>query len=367
MDQRERSRRLLACALAAAGAWLAPACQRTPDATAPLAGRELVFAERGGFVAVEAEHFAAQRHTERRAWHVVTAARHPRVEPDADGPHVAGASGGAYLELLPDARSTHYQPIIVGESFTNDGGAMAVLSYRVRFATPGRYYVWVRCYSTGGEDNGLHAGLNGTWPESGLRWQTAQKNRWAWDSLQRTDAMPRGEPHKLFLDVPAAGDHTVEFSMREDGFEFDRWIMTTDRAFAPPADGGPPSLVAAGTPPPPFAVPPDYRDPAAAASTAHDGTGLAMPEGDFRPGGTITLVVQAPAGARADDAVTAEFKHESGTPVVSSAALLAEGRWRAPFQPDRAGQWYFTVNYRRAGQPVAGHDRLSGVFPVTAR
>jgi hypothetical protein len=362
-----RGRRLLTCALAAAGAWLAPACQRAPDETAPFVGRELVFAERGGFVAAEAEHFAAQRRTERRAWHLVTAAHHPRVAPDADGPHVAGASGGAYLELLPDARSTHYQPIVVSESFTNDGGAMAVLSYRVRFATPGRYYVWVRSYSTGGEDNGLHVGLNGTWPESGLRWQTTQKHRWAWDSLQRTDAMPRGEPHKLFLDVPAAGDHTVEFSMREDGFEFDRWIMTTDRAFAPPADGGPTSLVAAGTLPAPFAVPAGYRDPARPALLAHDGSGLAMPEGDFQPGGTVTLVVQAPAGARADDAVSAEFKHESGAPVLTGAARLADGRWRASFQPDRAGQWYFTVTYRRAGQAVAGHDRLSGVFPVTAR
>lgn len=377
--QRERGRRPLIWALALAGVQLAihPSCTVGPNGagaspvglagTAPLVARDLVFEERGGFVAVEAEHFSAQSRTERRGWQLVTATQTPAVTPDGDPPHVAGASGGAYLELLPDTRRTHYEPIIVRESFSNLGGEMAVLSYRVRFTTPGRYYVWVRAYSTGGEDNGLHAGLDGTWPESGLRWQTTHKHAWAWDSRQRTDAVPRGEPHKLYLDVPAAGEHTVHFSMREDGFEFDRWIMTTDRAFVPSADGGPPTRVAAGRAPAPFPVPAGYRDPAP-AELEHDGSGLAMPEGDFRPGGTVTLVLNGPA-ADAGQSMVAEFAHESGARTIQAAGRFAGGgKWRASFVPDRVGQWYFTIRFRdAAGSPVKTFDNLSGIFPVTAR
>ena len=40
----------------------------------------------------------------------------------------------------------------------------------------------------GSEDNGVHVGLDGRWPESGQRWQTVQKQQWAWDCKQRTRA-----------------------------------------------------------------------------------------------------------------------------------------------------------------------------------
>jgi hypothetical protein len=41
------------------------------------------------------------------------------------------------------------------------------------------------------------------------------------------------------LDIENPGLHTVEFSMREDGFEFDKWLMTKERDFARPAWAGP--------------------------------------------------------------------------------------------------------------------------------
>lgn len=337
---------------------------------------DLVFAETNGLVSVEAEHFTSQTLTDRRAWHL-TAPGHDdaAITPDGDGRHLVGASGGAYLELLPDERRTHYQPIIVGESFTNTGGAMAVLNYRVHFNTPGRYYVWVRALSTGGEDNGLHAGLDHTWPESGLRWQTGHKNKWAWDSRQRTDAVPQGERHKLYLDVPTPGEHTVHFSMREDGFEFDRWLLTTDRDYMP-ADEPAAATVFAGHAPAPFALPAGYTDPAD-ASREHDGSGLAMMEGDFRPGGTVTLVLSTetasliPASSRMEVA----FTHESGEPVLIAAGRHAgEGRWRAPFTPDRPGQWYFSVHFHDrlspdepSGHAVKRYHQLSGIFPVSPR
>ena len=226
-----------------------------PDgrASEPIVGKSVVFAEHDGVVAVEAEHFVSQSETETRAFHLTTADSSPGITPDGDPSHVAGASGGAYLEILPDTRRTHGDKLIRGENFSPEPGKLAVLRYKVRFSTPGRYYVWVRAHSTGSEDNGLHVGIDGSWPETGQRLQWCEgKRTWRWDSKQRTQEQHCGEPHKIYLDVDQPGEHTIQFSMREDGFEFDKWIMTTDRDFVRPNGPGPKSVVHRGELPKPF-------------------------------------------------------------------------------------------------------------------
>ncbi len=236
---------------------LSPLSAATPSVPA-----DLVFAETGGLVAVEAEHFSRQEQTEKRAWLVFTPTQRPRRAPDTDGTHLAGASGGAYLEALPDTRWTHDERLVHGENFSNEPGRIAVLSYRVNFSTPGRYHFWARTYSTGGEDNGMHVGLNGTWPESGRRWQTVKKNAWTWDSRQRTEAVHAGVPGQLFLDVPVAGEHVVQISLREDGFELDKWLMTTDPKYVPEGTG-PAAVANRGVIPAPHPVPAGYQELAA--------------------------------------------------------------------------------------------------------
>lgn len=205
------------------------------------AGRgDVVFEEHNGLVAGEAELFFEQTQTSKRKWYVTTAENTPAVHPDGDDNHAASAGAGAYIEVLPDTRRTHADKLINGENFSNEPGQMAVVSYKVHFNTPGRYYVWVRAYSTGSEDNGLHVGLDGDWPESGRRLQWCDgKNSWWWESKQRTEAEHCGEPYKIYLDVKEPGLHIVSFSMREDGFEFDKWLMTTDREMKRPGDEGP--------------------------------------------------------------------------------------------------------------------------------
>ena len=243
----------------------APERQSQPDASAlpvtaeavpvtrHLIANDAVFEEVDGLVAVEAEHFHAQSLTEVRAWHLVSPDSRERPGPDPDPAHLVGASGGAYLEALPDTRATHGETLVSGENFSNEPGRIAILSYRVHFNTPGKYFVWVRTYSTGTEDNGIHVGLNGTWPESGQRWQTVAKDQWHWDCRQRTGDVHAGVPLRLFLEIPEAGEHTIQFSMREDGFEFDKWLMTTDRDFARPEDAGPATRVRSGSLPAAFA------------------------------------------------------------------------------------------------------------------
>lgn len=194
-------------------------------------------------LAVEAEHYVGQSESDVRRWYVTSTQHSPPGLADGDPSHLEGASGGAYLEILPDTRRTHKDKLIGGENFSNEPGKLAILDYEVDFPEKGRYYVWVRAYSTGSEDNGIHVGLNGEWPDTGARLQWCQgKNSWRWESKQRTAKKHCGEPYKIYLDVSRAGKHVVSFSMREDGFEFDKFILTTDRGFQRPEDSGPEAL-----------------------------------------------------------------------------------------------------------------------------
>ena len=221
----------------------------------PLVDEDVVFLETGGLVAVEAEYFHKQSQTDIRQWYLYSKDVWPKAGRDDDDPHCMGAGNNAYMEILPDTRASHGDKLIGGENFSNEPGKLAVLHYRVHFETPGRYYVWVRAYSTGSEDNGLHVGLNGEWPESGQRLQWCEgKHSWHWESKQRTEQQHCGEPHKIYLDIEEAGEHEIMFSMREDGFEFDRFLLTTDREFERPDGVGPEVKVLKGELPPAFPV-----------------------------------------------------------------------------------------------------------------
>jgi hypothetical protein len=161
----------------------------------PIASSDVVFQEENGMLAVEAEYFFKQTKTNVRQWYRVSRDEWPRVGRDEDGPHCKNAGNNAYLEILPDTRVTHDDKLMAGENFSNAPGQIAVLHYRVWINNPGKYYVWVRAYSSGTEDNGIHVGLNGDWPETGQRLQWCDgKNTWRWESKQRTQELHCGEP-----------------------------------------------------------------------------------------------------------------------------------------------------------------------------
>lgn len=208
-------------------------CQRTDTIK--------IFVEHNGLIAVEAEHFVRQDSTSIRQWYLISTGQSELdITPDADPSHAETASGGAYIEILPDTRQTHDDELINGVSFSNVPGRLGILTYNVEITNPGRYYVWVRAFSTGSEDNGLHVGIDGNWPETGQRLQWCDgKQQWWWESKQRTEDNHCGEPHDIYLDIDEPGVHTIHFSMREDGFEFDKWLMTTDINFERPMDEGP--------------------------------------------------------------------------------------------------------------------------------
>ncbi|WP_289039701.1 DUF5060 domain-containing protein [uncultured Zobellia sp.] len=193
-----------------------------------------VFNETGGKVVVEAEDFYKQTNTDIRKWHVIDSNFKSTLKSTEDKLHYKDASGERYVEILPDTRTNHDEKLIVGENFSNEPGKMAILHYKVNFSTPGRYYVWASAYSTGSEDNGIHVGVNGTWPESGQRMQWCEgKDAWTWGSSQRTLEVHCGVPGLIYLDIEKAGEHDIQFSMREDGFEMDQFILTKDSSFHP--------------------------------------------------------------------------------------------------------------------------------------
>jgi len=195
------------------------------------------YEEHDGLLSVEAEHFFKQEKEEIRKWYIID--QNTKMElPDPDSTHAETASGKRYIEILPDTRTNHDEKLNHGENFSNKAGKMAVVSYRIYVNNPGKYYIWVRAYSTGTEDNGIHVGLDGKWPESGQRMQWCEgKEKWTWASKQRTDENHCGEEQLIFLEIGKIGNHIISFSMREDGFEFDKFILTKE--YIMPENEGP--------------------------------------------------------------------------------------------------------------------------------
>ena len=197
-----------------------------------------VYEEINGVVAVEAEDFVSQTKTSDREWFIISPSTSGTPTPDPDANHATSASNDTYVELLPDTRVTHSDPLVNGVSFSNTPGEAAILNYKVYFNSPGKYFVWVRAHSTGSEDNGIHVGIDGNWPSSGARMQwCAGKNAWTWESKQRTNANHCGVAELIFVNVPSAGEHTINFSMREDGFEFDKFVLS--KTYTKPSGDGP--------------------------------------------------------------------------------------------------------------------------------
>ncbi len=184
------------------------------------------FVESNGMVVVEAEHYASQELTDIRKWHLIDQ-QSASTLPQNHEVHYQTASGQAYLEILPDTRTVHEDQLVHGENFSNEPGKLGILHYYVKFKNSGKYFVWVRAYSSGAEDNSIHVGLNDQWVDSGQRMQWCEgKDQWTWASKQRTLDQHCGVEQRIYLEIPTPGVHKISFSMREDGFEFDKWILS---------------------------------------------------------------------------------------------------------------------------------------------
>jgi hypothetical protein len=48
-------------------------------------------------------------------------------------------------------------------------------------------------------------------------------------------------PELIYLEIAETGTHEIQFSMREDGFEFDKFVLT--KAYEKPEGVGPEELI----------------------------------------------------------------------------------------------------------------------------
>lgn len=353
---------------------------------------DIVFEEANGMVAAEAEHFYKQTKTEIRRWYRVSKNEWPQVGRDEDSPHCKDAGNNVYLEILPDTRVTHSDKLIAGENFSNAVGEMAVLHYKVKINSPGRYYVWVRAFSTGSEDNGMHAGIDGQWPESGQRLQWYEgKNTWRWESKQRTEEVHCGEPYKIYFDIEEPGIHEVMFSMREDGFEWDRFLMTTNKEYVPEGIGPSVKLTAGKLS---ELYPTVLKD---GIIETFDNKDFKVPEisGELKKWHKITLTFDGPETSETNEnnpfvnyRLNVQFTHgKTRKSYLVPGYFAADGnaaetsadsgnKWCVHFSPDETGEWGYKVQFREGnwvavserhlpGESAGYMDGLSGTFSVT--
>ncbi len=314
-------------------------------------------------ILIEAESFTTQANTTKRQWHVFSAQSAPEINPDGDAVHLKGASGDRYIELLPDTRRSHDDKLIKGENFTEAGGAMAMLTYKVNFPTAGRYYVWVRAFSTTTEDNGLHFGLNGKWPASGARWQTTQKNGWNWDCRQRTEEVHVGVPMQLWLDLEKPGEQEFHLSMREDGIEVDQLALTTDANWRPDGYKERAEPQNQSAKPKASTLSPSETKPAAEVPLVQprkpDGDGTSSVSGELMQWHKVTITFDGPFAHERDTqpnpftdmSLNVTFTHESGSPKYTVPGYFAADgnaaesgaesgtKWRVHISPDKVGRW----------------------------
>ena len=136
----------------------------------------------------------------------------------------AGFSGTGFMRVEPDSGTNN------NANYTTNSPR---LDYLVDFVKTGTHYVWVRYIRTGGGDDSSHVGLDGDGTTSDRIRAPGPNNQWNWNNDRRD-----GQGIAQF-EVASPGAHVVNVWMREDGWRFDKLVLTTAGNFTP-ADLGPP-------------------------------------------------------------------------------------------------------------------------------
>jgi len=160
-----------------------------------------------GIVAMEAEHF--QNHVSQggKSWQAGSFSDH---------------SGNGILKALPDTGINN------NTGYTTNSPR---LDFTVNFAKTGMHYVWIRGYGPLGNDDSIHAGLDGQAVASATRiskWYQRSSLTWVNATMDATRAT---------IQVPTVGEHTLNLWMREDGFVIDKIVLTTNPNYTPSGFG----------------------------------------------------------------------------------------------------------------------------------
>jgi hypothetical protein len=154
-----------------------------------------------GVVSIEGEDFDLNASQGGRDWVTV---------------YPAGSSGSAAMKALPDAGALH------------DTGYVSTsprLDYAVNFVHTGIHYVWVRGMGADKGADSVHVGLDGKQSATSDRMSSFSPS-WTWSNQTKDLAVAR-------VNVAAAGVHTVNVWMREDGFVLDKLVLTVSPGYLP--------------------------------------------------------------------------------------------------------------------------------------
>ncbi len=195
---------------------------------APISLQAVQIMEDEDYLAVHVEAEEYSNKDER--WYLYSDSVTPDVTEDPDGSHISGASDSSYMEVLPDNRVTGEDSGV--DALWPTAGTGPSIDYTFNIPETGRYMVYVRSYSTGTEDNSVHAGINGSWPIDARTLQVpcGPKRAWIWGNKKRTEDNHCGDPDfPVYLDVAVSGVNTISFSAREDGFELDSFFLIKNK------------------------------------------------------------------------------------------------------------------------------------------
>jgi hypothetical protein len=166
-----------------------------------------------GIVSIQAENFHANTPQGDHAWELLT--------------DVEGFTGTGFMQSLPNNGDNRNE---IADYTT----ISPRLDYDVFFVTSGTHYVWVHGYRISGSDDSAHVAIDATETGGGDadRMQTGGTDgAWEW-SLERRDGLG---PAQIVVD--GAGVHTISVWMREDGWIFDKIVLTTNADFVPEGEG----------------------------------------------------------------------------------------------------------------------------------
>jgi hypothetical protein len=167
------------------------------------------FLESGGQVVIESEHFHTNVPRGTDSWSQVANAL---------------ASGGQVMQCGPDNGTN----INTGYVTTSPE-----LRFQVIFVTTGTYNVWLRGIGPNGDGDSAHAGIDNTGPTTADRISSFGTSLgWSRSTMDGPTAT---------INVTTTGLHTISIWMREDGFVFDKLLLTTNGSFTPTGAGPPES------------------------------------------------------------------------------------------------------------------------------
>ena len=128
------------------------------------------------------------------------------------------------------------------------------LEYDIEFKQAATYVIWYRASGNDGADDSAWFHIDGARPPERANGTEAAMTGFGsqLDFVWRADSFNGVDP--MSVDIIAPGPHVVGLASREDGSFFDKFILTTDTAYQPPAGFGPPETREGGVGPPTVSI-----------------------------------------------------------------------------------------------------------------